>query len=66
MAFLGDHPEFPALVRIVAERLQLLPVLVLKDSWATRVLRAIAADAPFLLLVTWLQSTRGKPNGSGT
>ena len=46
MAFLGDHPEFSALVRIVAERLQLLPVLVLKDYWATRVLRAIAADAP--------------------
>ena len=45
MAFLGDHPDFPALVRIVAERLQLLPVLVLKDYWATRVLRAIAADA---------------------
>ncbi len=46
MACLNDHPDFPALVRIVAERLQLLPVLVLKDYWATRVLRAIAADAP--------------------
>ena len=45
MAFLNDHPDFPALVQIVAERLQLLPVLVLKDYWATRVLRAIAADA---------------------
>lgn len=45
MAFLSDHPDFPALVRIVAERLQLLPVLVLKDYWATRVLRAVATDA---------------------
>jgi len=36
--FLHDHPEFPALIRIVADRESIDPVLVEKDYWIMHVL----------------------------
>ncbi len=43
-AFLADFPEFTDLVRAAAAHHGLLPALVLKDYWVTRVLRAVAED----------------------
>ena len=41
---LADAPDFPDLVREAAVLHGILPALVLKDYWVTRVLRAIATD----------------------
>ena len=42
---LNEHPEFEDMVRAAAERLGMLPALVVKDYWVIRVLRAVAQDA---------------------
>lgn len=41
MKVLSDHPDFNVLVENTADGLGMLPSLVLKDYWVTRVLRAI-------------------------
>ena len=41
---LSDHPDFADIVRAAAEYHRIIPSLVLKDYWVTRVLRAIAGD----------------------
>jgi hypothetical protein len=41
---LADHPDFSDLVRAAAEHHRIIPALVLKDYWVTRVLRAVVAD----------------------
>src|ERR1700730_12634638 len=41
----GSHPEFNNLVEITASNLNILPGLVLKDYWVTRILRTIATDS---------------------
>jgi predicted nucleotidyltransferase component of viral defense system len=41
---LATAPEFEDLVRATAEHLGILPALVRKDYWVTRVLRAVATD----------------------
>lgn len=41
---LATAPEFEDLVRATAEYLGILPALVRKDYWVTRVLRAVATD----------------------
>jgi hypothetical protein len=42
---LDQHSEFANLVGITASNLRILPGLVLKDYWVTRILRALATDA---------------------
>ncbi|MGH7983116.1 MAG: nucleotidyl transferase AbiEii/AbiGii toxin family protein [Candidatus Udaeobacter sp.] len=42
---LDQHPEFRDLIIITADELRIIPELVEKDYWVTRVLRALAADA---------------------
>ena len=42
---LDRHPEFNNLVEITASNLNILPGLVLKDYWVTRILRTIATDS---------------------
>jgi hypothetical protein len=44
MSTLDTHPEFDQLIGITAERIGMLPILVRKDYWVTRILRAIASD----------------------
>jgi hypothetical protein len=44
MRTLDTHTDFEQLVRITADNLGILPALVLKDYWVTRILRAIASD----------------------
>lgn len=41
---LADHPDFTDLVRAAAEYHRIIPALVLKDYWVTRVLRTVAGD----------------------
>jgi len=41
---LSDSPDFDDVVRAAAAHHEILPALVLKDYWVTRVLRAIATD----------------------
>lgn len=41
---LADAPEFEEVVRATASHHHILPELVVKDYWVTRVLRAIATD----------------------
>jgi hypothetical protein len=41
---LSEHSGFEDLIRAAADHHGLLPVLVLRDYWATRVLRAVATD----------------------
>lgn len=41
---LADHPDFTDLVRGAAEHHGIIPALVTKDYWVTRVLRAVAGD----------------------
>jgi hypothetical protein len=43
--WLSNCPEFNNLVGITASNLNILPGLVLKDYWVTRVLRTIATDS---------------------
>ena len=57
MAFLCDHPDFTILVRITSERMQILPALVLKDYWVTRVLRTLAGDEKLRGLVIFKGGT---------
>lgn len=42
--WLADVPEFEDAVRAAADHHGILPDLVRKDYWVTRVLRAIASD----------------------
>jgi hypothetical protein len=44
MSALDTHPDFDQLIGIAAERIGILPMLVRKDYWVTRILRAIATD----------------------
>jgi len=44
MSTLDAHPDFGQLVGIAAKNIGILPALVLKDYWVTRILRAIASD----------------------
>ena len=44
MSTLDSHPDFDQLIGITAERIGILPMLVRKDYWVTRILRAIATD----------------------
>ena len=41
---LDEHPQFRELIGITADDLKIVPELVEKDYWVTRVLRAIAAE----------------------
>ena len=41
---LDQHPDFRDLIRIAADQMRIVPELVEKDYWVTRVLRAIAND----------------------
>ncbi len=41
---LHEHPQFRELIGITADDLKMVPELVEKDYWVTRVLRAIAAE----------------------
>jgi hypothetical protein len=43
---LDQHPDFEDLVMITSERIGMLPSLVLKDYWVTRILRSIAGCLP--------------------
>jgi hypothetical protein len=42
---LDQHRDFEDLVKISSEQIGILPALVLKDYWVTRILRSIASDA---------------------
>jgi len=44
MSTLDTHRDFDQLIGITAERIGILPAIVRKDYWVTRILRAIAAD----------------------
>ena len=41
---LDQHPQFRDLIRITADNLRIIPEVVEKDYWVTRVLRALATD----------------------
>jgi hypothetical protein len=41
---LDQHPDFEDLVTITSDGIGVLPALVLKDYWVTRILRSIAGD----------------------
>lgn len=41
---LDQHPQFEELIAITADQLRIVPELVRKDYWVTRVLRALAGD----------------------
>lgn len=44
MSTLDTHPDFDQLIGITAEHFGILPILVRKDYWVTRILRAIASN----------------------
>jgi predicted nucleotidyltransferase component of viral defense system len=41
---LDQHPDFQDLIAITADQMKIVPELVEKDYWVTRVLRALAGD----------------------
>ena len=41
---LEQHPDFQELIRITGDEMRIVPELVTKDYWVTRVLRALSRD----------------------
>jgi len=42
---LDQHPDFRDLIIITSSEMRMIPELVEKDYWVTRVLRALAGDS---------------------